>query len=232
MADIEAKLDGIIDHIAAAAAKAGRRPEEVEIMAVTKTLPREAVSEAYAAGIRLFGENRVQEAAEKYDQILEDTRLHLIGHLQRNKAKQAAELFSCVESIDKTSTAAALSKARAGAGDRSLDILLEYNTSGEDSKFGFTDSEALRRCIDEVLALPGLRIRGLMTIGPFTTDGDRIHAAFAHLRELFEGLRHIIADPEFDTLSMGMSSDYAIAVEEGATRVRIGTALFGARHPA
>jgi pyridoxal phosphate enzyme (YggS family) len=228
---ITKNLKGLQRNIAAAAERSGRRVEEIEIMAVTKTLPAETVRAAVNAGIRLFGENRVQEAELKYTGLAASRseaafRLHLIGHLQRNKAGKAARLFDCVQSIDKYETAERLQQTCETA-DRKLDILLELNTSAEDTKSGFRTEKELRACLERILTLDRLRVRGLMTVGPWTEDRERIRAAFAALKRLFDDLRAQGLD--WDTLSMGMSGDYETAVEEGSTLIRIGTALFGQR---
>jgi pyridoxal phosphate enzyme (YggS family) len=214
--------------IAAAASRAGRDPAAVRLMAVTKTFPRAVVDAAMAAGLALFGENRVPEAQAKFAGLDGSCELHLVGHLQRNKAAAAALLFACVQSIDKPETAEALARHCAAAGRR-MDVLLEYNTSGEESKSGVRDRDALLACLDAVQALPALRPRGLMTVGPIGGDTLEVRRSFRLLRGLFE---EVLADrkPEaFDTLSMGMSGDFEAAVEEGATLVRLGTALFGSR---
>jgi pyridoxal phosphate enzyme (YggS family) len=220
-------LHEVRERVARAAARCGRRPEEVRLMAVTKSFPEEAVRIAVEAGQRLFGENRVQEAAAKYGR-LRDLELHLIGHLQRNKARQAAELFAGVHSIDKIETALALEKACAAAG-RSMEVLLELNTSGEPTKFGFVSADILRASVDPILALAHLRLRGLMTVGPLTAEPDRIRAAFRQLRELYSRLQGEYPGLQLDTLSMGMSADFEAAVEEGSTLIRLGSALFGPR---
>ena len=211
-----------------AARRAARDPAGVRLMAVTKGFPRETVLEALAAGASLFGENRVQEAEAKYSGLEERAEVHLIGHLQTNKARAAAALFRCVQSVDSVHTAQALS-ARCVERGRSMDVLLELNTSGESSKSGFPGPDELRSGLDVIDTLPALRLRGLMTVGPLTEDPDRIRASFAALRTVFDDLR--AGRPGFDVLSMGMSSDFEIAVEEGATLVRLGTALFGQRPP-
>ena len=211
----------------AAAKRAGRDSSAIRLMAVTKTLPREIVQLAKAEGLSLFGENRVQEAQVKYEGLLESCELHLIGHLQRNKARMAAGVFRCVQSIDKTETAEALSKHCAEIG-RDMDVLLELNTSGEQSKSGFAGREELLACVDVMGKLPRLRLRGLMTVGPLTEDGAAVRASFSALRGVFAEIS-AGGMPGFDTLSMGMSGDFEIAIEEGATLVRVGTALFGPR---
>ncbi|UCF98627.1 MAG: YggS family pyridoxal phosphate-dependent enzyme [Spirochaetaceae bacterium] len=223
-------LHSVQKRITDTATRAGRDPAEIRLMAVTKTFPPAYIEVARQAGLTLFGENRVQEAQEKYQTLVTapDLELHLIGHLQRNKAKIAASLFLCVQSIDKLQTAEALNRHCAEIG-RTMDILLELNTSGEASKFGFNEAEELWRVCGEIASLDSLRIRGVMTVGPFTADRDRIRRAFADLRDCLDGLRSRFPELPLDTLSMGMSGDFEIAVEEGATCIRLGTILFGSR---
>ncbi len=197
-------------------------------MAVTKTLSLAAVEAAREAGIGLFGENRVQEAEEKYAGLAGIVELHLIGHLQRNKARAASALFKCVQSIDRTETAKALND-RCGEKNSLMDVLLEFNTSGEESKNGFRTRDELFRCLDEVLRMPFLRVRGLMTVGPLNPDTVVIRGSFQRLATLFREIASGMQAPSFDTLSMGMSGDFETAIEEGSTLVRLGTALFGSR---
>ncbi len=228
VATIKRNSEIVLERIADAAARVGRKPGQVRLMAVTKTRPESIVRAALEAGVTLFGENRVQEALSKYAELKDSLELHLIGHLQRNKAKPAARLFDWVESIDKGETAMILDKW-AGTQARTVNVLIEVNTSGEDSKFGVRDENSLWGLIPEVLACGNLRLRGLMTVGPFTSETARIRRAFADLRRLFEQARARFPETALDTLSMGMSADYAIAVEEGSTEVRIGTAILGPR---
>jgi len=196
-------------------------------MAVTKTLPIAHALAAAEAGVTLFGENRVQEAVEKWSGS-KPGELHLIGHLQRNKARAAASLFDAVDSIDKIETARALARACAEAGRR-CDILLEVNTSGEESKSGVREEGELLELLAAALALPELRVRGLLTIGPLTEEEPPVRRAFARLRSLLESCARAAPGAGLETLSMGMSSDFEIAVEEGSTLVRLGTVLFGPR---
>lgn len=226
---VAASLSEIRERADASAKKAGRNPSDVRLMAVTKGFPRESVAEGLAAGVLLFGENRVQEAESKFADLAGRCEVHLIGHLQTNKARAAAGLFSCVQSIDSLHTAEALN-ARCAERDRSMDVLLELNTSGEGSKSGFRTRDELLSCLDDLRKLPRLRPRGLMTVGPLTDDRGEIRLSFSRLRLLFEETKGVA--PTFDTLSMGMSSDFELAVEEGSTLIRIGTALFGPRRPA
>jgi pyridoxal phosphate enzyme (YggS family) len=223
-------LRSVRERIDAAADRAGRDPGDIRLMAVTKTFPLEYVEVARQAGVTLFGENRVQEAQGKYQPLADDPELelHLIGHLQRNKAKTAASLFRCVQSIDKLGTAEALNRHCSDLG-RKMDILLELNTSGEETKFGFADAGQLWTACGEIARLDCLQIRGVMTVGPFTTDKDRMRRSFASLRECSEGLHSRYPELSLDVLSMGMSGDFEIAIEEGSTMVRLGTALFGTR---
>ncbi len=214
-----------------AARSSGRDPVSVRLLAVTKTVGPEGLREAYAAGARLFGENYVQEAQGKVDSLPRDAEWHMIGHLQSNKAKRAAELFSCVQSVDRPSLAAALEKAVRGRGAR-LDVLLQVNTGDEETKSGTTPGGALelaRRAGE----WPSLRVRGLMALPPYFDDPERVRPHFRALRELAERIAGLgLPGVEMAELSMGMSHDFAAAVEEGATLVRVGTAIFGERAPA
>ena len=212
--------------MARAAERAGLSADSVRLIAVTKTLPVERIQAALDLGLRALGENRVQEAKEKFPRLAGSFEKHLIGHLQGNKARAAAELFDWIQSVDSLELARRLSRI-CGESGRTLRVLWEVNTSGEASKFGF-DEQRLRREARELAGLPGLEARGLMTLGPAPESGRDPRPCF---RALF-GLRHALEQelgrglPE---LSMGMSGDFEIAVEEGSTMVRIGTALFGPR---
>lgn len=225
---LRARLAAVREKIAESAARSGRGADCVRLMAVTKGFPVEVVKDAMAAGLALFGENRVQEAEQKFTGLPGAWELHLIGHLQRNKARAASGLFGCVQSIDKLETAQSLARCASERGS-TIDVLLELNTSGEEAKSGYRGTSALLRDLEAVAALGGLRLRGLMTVGPLTEDPSRVRAAFAMLREAFGDCAGRLGSTGFDTLSMGMSGDYQIAIEEGATLVRLGTALFGER---
>jgi pyridoxal phosphate enzyme (YggS family) len=223
------RIAEIRDRMRAALSRAGRNPEDVRLMAVTKTHPREMIEEVYQAGVRIFGENRVSEAAEKYTDFARDAELHLIGHLQTNKAKTAAGLFSWVDSIDSLHTAEALAKRLENTG-KSVNILLELNTSGEDSKSGYGSFDDMARELEGILLLAPLKLRGLMTVGPLTRDEGEIRRAFRTLKTCMDRLERLVpASCRPDTLSMGMSSDFEIAIEEGSTLIRLGTVLFGKR---
>lgn len=228
MSDVGTRIADIRERIDRALERAGRRGESVTVMAVTKTHPIDAVRSAVAAGISVIGENRVQEASEKIGAGPRDFSLHLVGHLQRNKAKTAAALFDCVQSIDKAATADALAKRCSDAG-RTMEVFIEYNTTGEDAKSGVTSQAALFELVGRVCSIGALDLRGLMTIGPLTEDRKRVRAAFRSLAALARQTEDEFPDAGSLELSMGMSGDFEIAVEEGATMVRLGTALFGAR---
>jgi pyridoxal phosphate enzyme (YggS family) len=228
---IKNNLAAIREKIARHLERSGRQGEEVTIMAVTKGFPQSAAELARDAGLTLFGENRVQEAEEKFGALAFSGELHLIGHLQSNKAKKAAALFACVQSIDKYETALELNRQSAALGKK-MPILLEVNTSGEASKSGYPDRAALLAGLDTILLLESLTIKGLMTVGPLTADEKAIRDSFVLLHKLFEEITTRYKIPSFTILSMGMSQDFTIAVEEGATLVRIGEALFGKRQAA
>ncbi len=222
-------LARVRDRIAEAARRAGRRPEEVRLVAVSKRQPAAKVLEAYAAGHRLFGENYVQEALAKMEQVPGDAHWHLIGHLQTNKAKLAVGRFACIETVDSPKAARAIGQRAAAAGSLQ-EVLVQVNWSQEASKAGVTGEGALRAMFDELAGLEALRVRGLMTI-PDPNDAEReLRGLFGQMRGLLESLRGEFGlGAEFGELSMGMSHDYPWAIEEGATLVRVGTAIFGAR---
>lgn len=222
-------LQAVHTRIAEAAQRAGRDPGEVRLMAVSKTQPAAAVREAYDAGQRLFGENYVQEALDKMAAVGEGPQWHLIGHLQRNKARQVPGAFTAVQSLDAERTAAALQRHAEAAGGR-LQVYLQANLSGEASKTGVPDADGLRALAEAVRGMANLELCGLMTIPAPDLDERSTRAIYAELRRLLEALRGEFAPgPQFRELSMGMSHDYAWAIAEGATLVRVGTAIFGAR---
>jgi len=209
-----------------ACAKSGRDPGDVEIIGVTKTHGPDVVREAWDAGLRIFGENRIQEAVAKIPACVSGPEWHLIGHLQRNKVRPALELFSVIHSVDSLRLAEQIERVAEETGSRP-EILLEINVSGESSKDGLRPEQA-REVIDFILTCRNLTWSGLMTMAPFTPDAEQTRPCFAKLRDLRDqwekeygaGLPH---------LSMGMTNDYRVAVEEGATWIRLGTALFGQR---
>jgi len=228
---IASNLAEIQERIAQSARRAGRDPGEVALMAVSKTHPAAAILEAIAAGQKLFGENKVQEFAGKRDEVLAASRgakFHLIGHLQSNKAARAAELFDSIDSVDSLRLAERLNEAAARL-NRRLDVLIEINVGGEAAKSGLdSGSDELQALIDAQPRLANLVIRGCMTVPPFTPDPEGARPCFRQLRELRDRLsaRSGLPLPE---LSMGMSHDFEVAIEEGSTCVRVGTAIFGVR---
>jgi pyridoxal phosphate enzyme (YggS family) len=203
-------------------------------MAVCKTFPPEAIIEAYKAGQRLFGESKVQEFADKAGALvsLEDAEFHMIGHLQSNKATKAVELFHAVDSVDSAKLAARLNAAAEAAG-KTLPVLIEINIGGEEAKSGVApDSPELSEILKGASGWPNLRIRGLMTVPPYTEDPEGARPYFRKLRELRDQLAaRNYAAGGLDELSIGMSHDFEVAIEEGSTCVRIGTAIFGEREP-
>ena len=220
----------VVARVWEAAERCGRAGEGVRLLAVTKTVPAERVLEAYAAGARLFGENYVQEAQTKVDVLPRDAHWHMIGHLQSNKAKRAAELFTCVQSLDRPSLADALEKAARMRG-LTLEVLVEVNTGDETTKSG-TDAEGAVALARRMTEWPSLRLKGLMAIPPYSPDPEASRPHFRALRELRGRLEQdlgLAPDRALATLSMGMSHDFEVAVEEGATLVRVGTAIFGER---
>jgi pyridoxal phosphate enzyme (YggS family) len=217
----------IEERIQKACAAAGRKRDEITLMGVTKFLPANKVEEAYNAGIHCFGESRVKEAAEKFDafKASHSIQLHLIGSLQRNKAKSAALFFDCVQSIDREEIIAELEKHSAGR-EHPLDVLLELHT-GEETKSGFADMDSLFRAAQMVLESPHLKARGLMTMAPFTQDTALIHKSFRQVVNAQKELeRRFPPKEKWECLSMGMSNDFEMAIEEGSTMLRVGSLLF------
>ena len=225
-------IAGVRERIDQAARRAGRNPEEITLMAVSKTFPPQPIREAYEAGLRVFGENRVQEFAGKSEALrdLSGAEWHLIGHLQSNKANKAAELFSAVDSIDSVKLAEKLNAAAERLG-KTLSVLIEVNVGGEEAKSGIDpQSHELDAILESAPQFHNLNILGLMTIPPFTDDPEGARPYFRQLRELRDrisarSLPHI----EMAILSMGMSHDFEIAIAEGSTCVRVGTGIFGER---
>ena len=218
--------------MAAAAARVKRDPAKITLMAVTKTVKPERIREAYEAGLRVFGENRVQELGEKQDalQDLKDAEWHLIGHLQSNKAKKAVEGFQWVASVDSLRLAQKLNEAAKQLG-RALPVLIEIKVSEEESKAGIEmDSPELEDLLLAAANLEHLKIRGLMTVPPYTEDPEGARLYFRTLRDLRDkiALRRL-PEAAMDVLSMGMSHDFEVAIEEGSTCVRVGSAIFGSR---
>ena len=229
---ISANISSVQERITAAARRAGRNLDDVILMAVSKTQPPERIYEAYGAGLRTFGENRVQEFAGKAQALrdLNAAEWHMIGHLQTNKAAKTAELFRAVDSVDSLKLAEKLDAAARTLG-RKLDVLIEINGGGEAAKTGVaSDSPALHELLTAAPRLEALVFRGLMTVPPFTRDPQGARPYFRKLRELRDTIaaRNLSA-VSMDQLSMGMSHDFEVAIEEGSTGVRVGTAIFGER---
>ena len=222
------------EQIDAAARQAARTPEQITLMAVTKTVPPQRIREAYAAGIRWFGENRVAEFAAKLDAIGDrsQARWHMIGHLQSNKARRALELFDGVDSVDSLRLAHKLNQAAAGLGKK-LAVLIEINIAAEASKSGLApDSSEFDDLLSAAPELVSLDFQGLMTVPPYSEDPEDSRPYFRKMRELFDKIGHRSgASIPMNVLSMGMSHDFQVALEEGATCVRLGTAIFGERPP-
>jgi pyridoxal phosphate enzyme (YggS family) len=225
MSQIARNLEEVRKRLEAAARRAGRDPAAVKLVAVSKTVDVGRIQEAAAAGQKIFGENYLQEAREKIAALGPGVTWHLVGHLQTNKAKAAVELFHLILSVDRLHLAQALEKAAAQMG-KVQEILIQVNLAGEESKSGATP-EATPELLREIARLPHLRVLGLMTMPPFL-DPEAVRPYFRALRELRDRLRQLDLGP-LPELSMGMSGDYEVAVEEGATLVRVGTAIFGKR---
>jgi len=242
MTDIARNLAQIRERMAEAALRVGRDPAEITLVAVTKTHPAEVVITAYRAGVRHFGENRIEEGMAKIPAVhaaISGARptWHMVGHVQSRKAQAAVTHFDYVHSVDRLKIARRLSRFAQGAG-RVLPVLLECNVSGEETKFGFdlqgweqdgARREAFFAAVEELLALPGFSVRGLMTMAPLVTDPETVRPVFVSLRALLDALRERFPTHDWCHLSMGMTDDFEVAIEEGATMVRIGRAIFGKR---
>jgi pyridoxal phosphate enzyme (YggS family) len=242
-ASVAERWAAVQERIARAARRAGRDPAEVTVVAVTKTVPPERIVEAYACGLQVFGENRVEEAEEKIPQV--HARLgseahihwHLVGHLQRRKARRALGLFEVIHSVDSLPLAEKLSRLAVESG-RIVEILLECNVSGEATKYGFplhcweedpSQREAFMEAVARILDLPGLRVSGLMTVAPMASDPETVRPVFRRLRALRDFLAKRFPRASWAHLSMGMTDDFEVAIEEGATMIRLGRAIFGER---
>jgi pyridoxal phosphate enzyme (YggS family) len=224
--DIVENIAGLRERIAAACARVGRDPASVTLMAVSKHEPPEAVRAALDGGLTCFGESRVQEAKAKIPLCPGRARWQMIGHLQSNKCRDAVALFSMIQSVDSLSLAQELSQQCDKAG-KTMPILLEVNVAGEASKFGYSPTALLAQ-FEELNRLPRLELHGLMTIAPYSPTPERVRPVFRRLRELRGECEQLLGAP-LPHLSMGMSGDFEVAIEEGATIVRVGTSLFGAR---
>ena len=219
-------LNLIQQKITAACARAGRDVSSVTLLAVTKGQPPEAVNEAARLGLTLFGENKVQEAKAKIPLCSSKLQWQMIGHLQSNKCRDAVELFTMIQGVDSLALALEISKRAVQAG-KTMRILLEVNAVGEASKFGYRPEQLLAE-LDQINKLPRIEVHGLMTVPPWSAEAEDVRPVFRQMREFKERCEQILGAP-LPHLSMGMSGDFEVAIEEGATMVRIGTALFGPR---
>lgn len=216
-------------NVAAACKRAGRDRSEVTLIAVSKTKPVEMLREVYDAGARDFGENKVQEICEKYDQLPSDIKWHMIGHLQRNKVKQVIDKAALIHSVDSYRLAQEIS-VQAQKKGLTIPILVEVNIAGEESKFGISAEDTIQ-LVEEISVLPNLKIQGLMTIAPYVVDAEENRLYFRQIKQLSVDIKNKnIDNVSMDVLSMGMTGDYEVAIEEGATMVRVGTGIFGARN--
>ena len=216
------------ERIQEACRRAGRDRSEVTLVAVSKTKPAEMLREAYDLGVRVFGENKVQEIREKYEVLPKDIEWHMIGHLQTNKVKYIVDKVRLIHSVDSFKLAEVIEKEAEKHG-RTVDVLLEVNVAEEASKFGLKTSDVLPMA-EKISQLPHVNLRGLMTIAPFVENPEKNRAIFANLHELYVDIKEKnIDNGTVSILSMGMTNDYEVAVEEGATMVRVGTGIFGAR---
>ena len=231
--ELAVRLELIEERIEAACSRSGRKRQEIRLMAVSKFQPLEAVESVCAAGVRLFGESRIQEGKEKFSKFWEkhprdgSVELHFVGSLQRNKAKAAVSFFDCVQSVDRDSLIDDLG-ALTGERESPLMIMLEYHT-GEETKAGYPGLDDLFRAAEKAASFPGLRPSGLMTMAPFTDNEAAIRASFRKLVLARDELEKRFPGSSWSCLSMGMTSDYEIAIEEGSSLIRIGTAIFGDR---
>ncbi len=226
--DIKKNLQDIDGRIRAACERAGRAREEVRLIAVTKLHTPEEMNEAIACGAVDIGENKVQELTAKYDSVLPEARWHLIGHLQTNKVKYIADKVCMIHSVDSLKLAKEINK-RCEALGRVMDVLVEVNCAGEESKSGVEPGSAEALVCDIINECPALRVKGLMTVAPAAEDPEEVRPYFRQMRELMAEMNSRLEGHILEELSMGMSHDFEIAIEEGATMVRIGTAIFGAR---
>lgn len=227
--DIVANIRMIRERISAAAARAHRDPDSIQLMAVSKTVSAERIREAMEAGVKVFGENYVQEAREKIPAVGQAAEWHMIGHLQTNKVKYVINLFDWIHSVDRLELARELDK-RAGQNNRKLNALMEVNVSGEESKSGVEASLAID-LVRQVSVLPNLNVRGLMTMPPYSDDPETSRPYFQALRGLRDEISAAaIPGIRMDELSMGMTDDFEVAIEEGSTIIRVGRAIFGERN--
>ena len=225
---IRSNIERLDERITATCTRVGRNPEDVDIVAVAKTVDAAQIREAIAAGIKIIGENKVQEAQRKYSEITDPVRWHFIGHLQTNKVKRVLEFADVIESVDSRRLAEEINH-RAASQHKIIDIFVQVNTSGETSKFGISPDSVLD-FLHALSDLKNIRIAGLMTIGAFLPDPSQVRPCFHKLRKLKDSYNALVpSTPRLNHLSMGMTDDFELAIEEGATLIRIGRAIFGER---
>lgn len=224
--DINKNIDDLRHKVQDLCQRINRDPKEIEIIAVSKTIPAEKIKNAIENGIKHIGENRVQEAWYKYQQLGKIAHWHLVGHLQTNKVKKALEIFDVIHSVDSLHLAKEINK-RALEQKKKVDILVEVNTSGERTKFGVQPENTVS-FIKQIAALPALNVCGLMTVGAFLPDPEKVRPCFRLLRQLKEKVQ--VNGLKLKYLSMGMTNDYEVAIEEGSNMIRIGRAIFGERN--
>jgi len=226
---IEANLKEVEQNILTACNKCGRSREEVTLIAVSKTKPVSMLEEAHSAGIRNFGENKVQEMCEKYEVMEKDIRWHMIGHLQTNKVKYLIGKTSLIHSVDSYKLACEIEK-QAAKHNCIMDILIEVNIAEEETKFGLSEEEVID-LVKQIAQLPHVRIKGLMTVAPYVVDSEENRPFFRKIKQLSVDINNQnIDNVSMNILSMGMTGDYMVAIEEGATMVRVGTGIFGERN--
>lgn len=219
----------VLENVKKAALKAGRDPKDITVLAVSKTKPNEMIEELYNEGVREFGENYVQELATKMETLPKDIHWHMIGHLQRNKIKYIIENVKMIHSVDSLRLAKAISDEAVKKGVN-MDILLEVNVALEENKFGFKVEE-VEEAVKEIVKLPNICVKGLMTSAPYVSDAEENRQYFKRLNKLLVDINDKnIDNVSMSVLSMGMTNDYLVAIEEGATHVRVGTAIFGERN--
>ncbi len=226
---LKENLTYVENEIQEACRRTGRRRDEVTLIAVSKTKPVSVLKEAYDLGVRVFGENKVQELTDKYEKLPKDIHWHMIGHLQRNKVKYIIDKVDLIHSVDSVRLAETIEK-EAARQNLTVNILIEVNVAGEESKFGVSPEE-LPEFIDKVAEFSHIRVLGLMTIAPFVEDSEENRRIFEDLRKLSVDIAEKNVDNiTMRVLSMGMTNDYSVAIEEGATMIRVGTGIFGARN--
>ena len=226
---IQMNLNEVEQNIITACEKSGRNREEITLIAVSKTKPVSLLEEAYGAGVRNFGENKVQEMCEKYELMEKDIKWHMIGHLQTNKVKYLIGKTALIHSVDSYKLACEIEK-QAAKHDCIMDVLIEVNIAEEESKFGLAEDEVIHM-VKQIAELPHVRIKGLMTVAPYVVDSEENRPFFRKIKQLSVDIdNQNIDNVSMNILSMGMTGDYMVAIEEGATMVRVGTGIFGERN--